>query len=61
MDSFFDVFTEISVDGGVNWIPGDGPMRMTLNNPEPSTVGLVLSGLALACLGKFRRRNYPQA
>ena len=28
VDSFFDVFTELSVDGGASWIPADGPIHM---------------------------------
>jgi len=39
IDSFFDVFTELSVDGGNSWIASDAPVRMTLT-PEPGT-GLV--------------------
>jgi len=34
IDSFFDVFFELSLDGGVNWVPGlNGPGRMTLTGP----------------------------
>ena len=30
IDSFFDVFTELSVDGGMSWIASDYPTRMEL-------------------------------
>jgi hypothetical protein len=49
IDSFFDVFTELSVDGGQTWLPDvAGPHHMTLV-PEPSTLLLLaLGGIALA-------------
>jgi hypothetical protein len=48
IDSFFDVFTELSVDGGMTWMPDlNGPARMTLT-PEPATLLLLgLGGLVL--------------
>ena len=42
--SFFDVFTELSIDGGLNWINSDGSTRMTLV-PEPATLLLLAGGL----------------
>lgn len=46
IDSFFDVFTELSIDGGA-WITSNSSVRMTLV-PEPATLGLlVLGGLTL--------------
>jgi len=52
IDSFFDVFTELSIDSGQTWIPSDSSTRMTLL-PEPGTMSLlVLGGLAL-----LRRRS----
>jgi hypothetical protein len=54
IDSFFDVFTELSFDGGANWFPSIGPTRVNLV-PEPSSV--VLAALALiAAVGYVRRR-----
>jgi len=55
IDSFFDVFTEISVDGGTSWIPSTNGTHMTLT-PEPGS--LVLLGMgALGFLAFFRRRK----
>lgn len=54
ISSFFDVFTEISFDGGQSWIPSDGATRLTLT-PEPGT--LVLTGFAAAMLAGWRRRQ----
>ena len=44
IDSFFDVFTEISINGGSSWTPSDNSVRMTLV-PEPATLGLTVMGL----------------
>jgi len=44
IDSFFDVFTELSLDGGATWYPSDGPVQMT-SVPEPSGVALATLGL----------------
>ncbi|MFN0010791.1 MAG: hypothetical protein ACKVS8_04010 [Phycisphaerales bacterium] len=53
IDSFFDVFTELSLDGGQTWIPSDGSVEMVLH-PTPGAAGLLaLGGLAAA----RRRRN----
>jgi hypothetical protein len=58
IDSFFDVFTELSIDGGQTWMPDrNGPAHMELFSsvPEPSTY---LAGLsALGMLGLFGWRN----
>lgn len=51
--SFFDVFTELSLNGGQNWIRSDGSTRMTLV-PEPGSLALV--GLALAALAGLAGR-----
>lgn len=44
IDSFFDIFTEISIDGGQTWVPGSGPMHLT-SIPEPSSLILATLGL----------------
>ncbi len=52
VDSFFDVSTELSVDGGPYLVDVNGPGRLELC-PEPVTMALLLiGGLAL-----FRRRR----
>lgn len=52
IDSFFDVFTELSLDGGQTWMPSTGSMRLT-GVPEPTTLG-VLAGAAMILI---RRRH----
>jgi hypothetical protein len=53
IDSFFDVFTELSLDSGVNWVRADGAKRMTLT-PEPGTLGLLTIGVYLSLLHRKR-------
>jgi hypothetical protein len=54
VSSFFDVFTELSIDGGTTWIPGDVPLRLEYTS---STVQL-----GSICLTKYfdvkHDRNY---
>jgi len=52
IDSFFDVFTELSVDGGGSWVSCDYATRLTLV-PEPATLAL----LAVRSLALIRRRR----
>jgi len=55
IDSFFDVFTELSVDGGQTWIRSLESTRMDLQTiPEPAT--LVMLGIGLVAIARFRRR-----
>ena len=54
IDSFFDVFTEVSIDGGGNWTASASSARMVLI-PEPATLGLLAMG-GLAVLRKRRKR-----
>jgi hypothetical protein len=54
IDSFFDVFTELSLDGGASWIPSAGPAHVNLTGvPEPGTIALLGIGL----LGLIARRR----
>ncbi|MEX0611792.1 MAG: PEP-CTERM sorting domain-containing protein [Pirellulales bacterium] len=57
IDSFFDVFTEQSLDGGANWMPSHSGVRVYLGGvPEPASfVLLALGMLGLAGLGGRRR------
>ncbi len=57
IDSFFDVFTELSIDGGQTWTPSNGSMHLVGDAPEPSSALLaVLGAVSLGRLG-FRRRT----
>jgi hypothetical protein len=58
IDSFFDVFTDLSIDGGMTWMPnrGNRGTRVVLGGvPEPASVMLVTLGL-LGFAGLARRR-----
>ena len=55
IDSFFDVFTELSVDGGPFMADVTGPARMTLV-PEPGSLTLLGIG-GLVMLGCFWQRR----
>ena len=47
IDSFFDVFAEVSIDGGQTWMAATDSVHIELV-PEPATLGmLLLGGLAL--------------
>jgi len=56
IDSFFDIFTELSVDGGQSWIPASSAMHLE-SVPEPST--FVLGALGILGLGfvAWRKKN----
>lgn len=54
IDSFFDVFTELSIDGGQTWTPDqNGPERVTLV-PEPSVYALASLAAVLLALRRTR-------
>lgn len=55
IDSFFDVFTELSIDGGT-FIPG--PERTAdLTTPEPASAAFAMVGLLTAAVCRLRRRQ----
>lgn len=56
IDSFFDVFTELSLDGGQTWHPALESSRLTLTGqtPEPASMSLLAIGAA-ALLRRSRR------
>ena len=65
IDSFFDVFTELSVDGGDSWIAADTSVRITLQQsapltiPEPASAILALLGVGgLALLRTTRQSTF---
>ena len=56
IDSFFDVFTELSLDGGQTWMPSaTGPSHIYLT-PEPTSAALVATGV-VGFAGFARRRK----
>ena len=55
INSFFDVFTELSVDGGQTWTPNDPAVWSFQSVPEPTT--LVLATMALVGCAFRRRRS----
>lgn len=57
IQSFFDIFTDISVDGGQNWFEQEnGPTRVSLRCPDSGGTTALLGG-SLALLGWVRRRK----
>jgi len=55
VDSFFDIFTELSLDGGSTWTPSQSSTRFDLTAvPEPATSVTLIAGLITIV---FRRRR----
>jgi hypothetical protein len=48
IDSFFDLNLEVSLDGGLSWLPEtNGPTRVELSGPGPAVPGDSFPGIAL--------------
>jgi len=48
IDSFFDIFVEVSLDGGQTWAPEtNGPTHVVLSEPGPAVPGVSFPWLAL--------------
>jgi PEP-CTERM motif len=60
IDSFFDVFTELSLDGGQTFIPASGPVHLDLTEVTPEPASIVLGGLGLVGGGIVARRYRPR-
>ena len=58
IDSFFDVFTELTLDGGATWMPStSGSGHIALQGvPEPANVSLLVLGL-LSVAGRRCRKQ----
>jgi hypothetical protein len=56
VDSFFDVFIELSVDGGP-FVPADGATRIVMDaiTPEPASMALMAIGLTMCGCQRTRR------
>jgi hypothetical protein len=57
VSSFFDIFTDISFDGGATWVPAAASEHVDLVVPEPASLmilSLLLPGLAAS---RYRRRH----
>ena len=52
IDSFFDVFTELSLDNGQNWVPSTSAEHFVLT-PEPASLALL--GLGALVISRRRR------
>jgi hypothetical protein len=58
ISSFFDVFTELSLDGGQTWTPSNQPLHLVGSGaPEPSSLVLLALGGALIGCRAWRTRR----
>jgi hypothetical protein len=56
IDSFFDVFVELSIDGGQSWVPSVDPLHAN-GSPEPAGIVALSTGLLIIGYGRIRRRR----
>ena len=58
VSSFFDVFTELSLDGGQSFAPASGPLHLELTGfvPEPASIVLAMVGLIGGAMVVRRQR-----
>jgi hypothetical protein len=59
ISSYFDVYSEVSIDGGTTWVPASGAFRIE-PTPEPATIWLALlcgAGIWSAALSCKRPRG----
>lgn len=52
IDSFFDIWTELSLDGGQTWTPAESSAHFRIS-PSPGAIGLL--GMGALVLGRRRR------
>ena len=57
VSSFFDVFTELSVDGGATWNPSQGPPSHVDAGPLPEPSTMILFRGACLAFGTLRRNR----
>jgi hypothetical protein len=65
VSSFFDVFLELSTDGGSSWIPADRSIRVQASTPPAAPNSIFVTsytqtGLVLNWLGSFTPQSAPQ-
>jgi hypothetical protein len=59
IDSFFDVFTELSLDGGATWSPGNQPLHLDGGLPEPTSAVVALLIIATVSCAGLRGKMLP--
>jgi len=64
VSSFFDVFTELSLDGGTTWLPANRSIRMQASAPPAAPNSLYVTGqtgssIVLNWLGSFTLQSAP--
>lgn len=56
LHGYFDLYTEISFNGGANWFPNDGGFEQLIIAPEPSSAALFVLGMGgFACLRRPKK------